>query len=163
VPVGKEIYKNASSNLSPVTLELGGKSPMIIAKDALLDQAVSGAITSMRFTRQGQSCTAASRIFVHQDIIDEFVEKMKEQVNALKIGDPLKEETDIGAIISKAQLERIKKYIKMGEETEGVTAHYCSQLPTEEGLSGGNWVRPVIFTGMKNDHQVCREIGRAHV
>ena len=80
VQTGKIVYKAAAEKLIPVTLELGGKSPMIVMEDADLDRAVAGAIAGMRFTRQGQSCTAASRIFVHDSLHDAFVERLKAKV-----------------------------------------------------------------------------------
>ena len=89
-----------------MTLELGGKSPMIVMGDADLDKAVAGAVIGMRFTRQGQSCTAASRIFVHEQLHDAFVDKLKAKVDAMKMGDPLDEATDIGTIISKPAIRQ---------------------------------------------------------
>ncbi|HKO07029.1 MAG TPA: aldehyde dehydrogenase family protein, partial [Alphaproteobacteria bacterium] len=103
VETGKIVYKTAAEKLIPVTLELGGKSPMIVMADADLDKAVEGAVIGMRFTRQGQSCTAASRIFVQDAIHDAFIDRLKAKVDAMKMGDPLDEATDIGTIISKQQ------------------------------------------------------------
>jgi len=88
VETGKIVYRTAAEKLIPVTLELGGKSPMIIMNDADLAKAVDGAVAGMRFTRQGQSCTAASRIFVHEAIHDTFVERLRGRVDAMKMGDP---------------------------------------------------------------------------
>jgi len=99
VETGKIVYKAAAEKLIPVTLELGGKSPMIVMEDADVDRAVAGAVAGMRFTRQGQSCTAASRIFVHDAIHDVFVERLKAKVDAMKMGDPLDEATDIGTVV----------------------------------------------------------------
>jgi acyl-CoA reductase-like NAD-dependent aldehyde dehydrogenase len=147
----------AAQKLIPVTLELGGKSPMIVMGDADLDKAVAGAVIGMRFTRQGQSCTAASRIFVHESIHDSFVDKLKGKVDAMKMGDPLDEKTDIGSIISKPQFDKVRSYIKLGEETPGAKAHRCSQMPSDAKLSHGYFVQPVIFTGVANDNRLCRE------
>jgi len=157
VETGKTIYKNSSEKLIPVTLELGGKSPMIVCEDVNLERVVDGALSSMRFTRQGQSCTAASRIFVHESIFDPFLDKFKEKLNALKIGDPMNLETDIGAVISPAQHQKILRYIEMGKSTSGATAHECSELPKDPKLSKGLFVQPVLFTGLPNSHQVCQE------
>ncbi len=157
VETGKLIYKNASEKLIPVTLELGGKSPMIVCEDVDLEKVVDGALASMRFTRQGQSCTAASRIFVHESLFDPFLARLKEKLNALKIGDPMDLETDIGAVISPAQHEKILSYIERGKTTLGATAHECSQLPHDPKLAKGLFVRPVLFTGLPNTHQVCQE------
>ncbi len=150
VETGKIVYRAAAEKLIPVTLELGGKSPMIVMGDADLDKAVAGAITGMRFTRQGQSCTAASRIFIHSSLHDAFLSKLKAKVDAMVMGDPLDEKTDIGAIISVPQFDKVKSYIALGE-VDG-TAHRCSALPTDPKLAKGLFVQPVIFTGVSNDH-----------
>jgi acyl-CoA reductase-like NAD-dependent aldehyde dehydrogenase len=157
VETGKIVYKTAAEKLIPVTLELGGKSPMIVMGDADLEKAVAGAIVGMRFTRQGQSCTAASRIFVHETIHDAFVEKLKAKVDAMKMGDPLDDATDIGSIISKPQFEKVRSYIKIGEESPGARALRCSAMPKEKKFEKGLFVQPVIFTGISNDNRVAKE------
>lgn len=156
VETGKIVYKTAAEKLIPVTLELGGKSPMIVCGDADLDQAIAGAIAGMRFTRQGQSCTASSRIFVHDSIHDAFVEKLKEKVNAMKMGDPLDESTDIGTIVSPQQLDRVQSYIAIGKEG-GATPHVCSAMPSDPKLTKGLYVQPHIFTGVKNSDRIAQE------
>jgi len=156
VETGKIVYKTAAEKLIPVTLELGGKSPMIVMGDADLDRAVAGAIVGMRFTRQGQSCTAASRIFVHESLHDAFVEKLKAKVDAMVMGDPLDEKTDIGTIISQPQFDKVKSYIKIGTD-QGGKANTCSAMPNDPKLKDGLFVQPVIFTGLKNDSRVARE------
>jgi aldehyde dehydrogenase (NAD+) len=157
VETGKLVYKMASDKLIPVTLELGGKSPMIVMGDADVDKAVDGAVIGMRFTRQGQSCTAASRIFVHDSIHDAFIGKLKAKVDAMKMGDPLDEATDIGSIISKQQFDKVRNYIKIGEEAPGAKALRCSAMPSDQKLAAGYFVQPVIFTGIANDNKLCRE------
>jgi acyl-CoA reductase-like NAD-dependent aldehyde dehydrogenase len=157
VETGKIVYKTAAEKLIPVTLELGGKSPMIVMGDADVEKAVAGAIVGMRFTRQGQSCTAASRIFVHETIHDAFVDKLKAKVDAMKMGDPLDEATDIGTIISKQQFEKVQSYIKLGEESPGAKAWRCSALPKDRKFEKGLFVQPVIFTGIANDNRVAKE------
>jgi aldehyde dehydrogenase (NAD+) len=157
VETGKIVYRAAADKLIPVTLELGGKSPMIVMGDADIDKAVAGAVIGMRFTRQGQSCTAASRIFVHESIHDAFLDKLKGKVDAMVMGDPLDEKTDIGAIISQPQFDKVQSYIKLGEAAPGGTANRCSAMPTDPKLAKGLFVQPVIFTGVSNDHRVCKE------
>ncbi len=157
VETGKIIYRTAAEKLIPVTLELGGKSPMIVMADADLDKAVAGAVTGMRFTRQGQSCTAASRIFVQEAAHDAFVDMLKAKVDAMKMGDPLDEATDIGAIISRPQYDKVMSYIRMGEETPGMRALRCSALPQDGKLKRGLFVQPVLFTGARNDSRIARE------
>ncbi len=156
VETGKIVYKTAAEKLIPVTLELGGKSPMIVCADADMEQAIAGAIAGMRFTRQGQSCTASSRIFVHDSIHDAFVAKLKEKVDAMKMGDPLDESTDIGTIVSPQQMDRVRSYIAIGTEG-GATAHVCSAMPTAEHLTKGLYVQPHIFTGVKNSDRIAQE------
>ena len=157
VETGRIIYRAAAEKLAPVTLELGGKSPMLVMPDADLDRAVAGAIGGMRFTRQGQSCTAASRMLVHRSLHDAFVDKMTTAVNAMVMGDPLDDATDIGTIISRGQYEKVLDYIAVGRDTPGATAHVCSQLPTDPALKDGFFVQPVVFTGIGNDARLCRE------
>jgi acyl-CoA reductase-like NAD-dependent aldehyde dehydrogenase len=157
VETGKIIYRAAAEKLIPVTLELGGKSPMIVMADADIDRAVGGAITGMRFTRQGQSCTAASRIFVHEKVVDEFVAKLKAKVDAMVMGDPLDEATDIGTIISVEQFDKVRRYIAIGEATPGAKALACSAMPKDAALSKGLFIRPVIFVGLTSDSPICRE------
>ena len=157
VETGKLIYAAAAAKLAPVTLELGGKSPMIVMADADLDKAVEGAVVAMRFTRQGQSCTAASRILVQDEIHDEFLSRLKRRVSQLKIGDPLEEATDIGTIVSRAQFDKVRGYIELGRSLPGALAHECCDLPVDVRLQGGYFVRPVIFSGLDNDSRLARE------
>jgi aldehyde dehydrogenase (NAD+) len=157
VETGKIIYKNSSEKLVPVTLELGGKSPMIVCEDIDVDKAAEGAMISMRFTRQGQSCTAASRIFVHEAIFDRFLAKMKERLDSLKIGDPMNLETDIGSVISLSQYKKILHYIEIGKNTPGAVAHVCSALPKDPKFANGLFVQPVLFTGLSNSSPLAQE------
>jgi acyl-CoA reductase-like NAD-dependent aldehyde dehydrogenase len=157
VATGRIVYRAAAEKLIPVTLELGGKSPMIVCEDADLDRAVAGAVAGMRFTRQGQSCTAASRIFVHEALHDEFVVRLQARLDQLKLGDPLEESTDVGTIVSRDQFDRVQSYIRIGEDTPGATAHFCSELPADDTLANGLFIRPVIFTGLPIDSRLAQE------
>lgn len=157
VETGKIVARAAAEKLIPVTLELGGKSPMIVFADCDFEKTVSGALTSMRFTRQGQSCTAASRIYVERPIFDRFVAAMKSAVDAMVMGDPLDEKTDIGTIVSEGQLEKVKGFIAEGTKTPGATAHICSAMPSDPALKKGLFIQPVIFTGLTKDSRLVRE------
>jgi aldehyde dehydrogenase (NAD+) len=157
VPTGKIVAHAAAEKLIPVTLELGGKSPMIVMADADLDRAVEGAVSGMRFTRQGQSCTAASRMLVHASILDEFVSRLKARVDRMVMGDPLDERTDIGTVISPQQFATVQRYIGLGKALPGAVAHECAQLPVDPRLQGGLYVRPVVFTGLSPDSAIVRE------
>jgi len=113
VETGRVIYKQAADRLISATLELGGKSPMVVLEDCDLDKAVEGAFASMRFTRAGQSCTAASRIYVHRNQIDAFRAALGARLDALVIGDPLDDATDCGPVATKLQMQRIQHYLDL--------------------------------------------------
>jgi len=155
--VGETIYQAAARKIIPVSLELGGKSAMIVFPDANLDKAVIGAISGMRFTRQGQSCTAASRIYVHESLYEAFLESLQTHLARLRIGDPLDEATDIGTIISQEQKDRIDAFLRTGEGTAGVQMIRCCALPEDSHLSAGLFMQPVILTGLDEDSPLMRE------
>ena len=157
VETGRIVYKAAAERLVPVTLELGGKSPMIIMADADLDLAVDGAIGGMRFTRQGQSCTAASRMLVQRPLVETFVARLRERVDAMVMGDPLDEATDIGTIVSPQQMQRVQHYLQLGKSLPGADFIECSALPTDPELKDGLYVRPTIFLGLDNNSQLARD------
>ena len=157
VETGRIVAKAASQKLIPVTLELGGKSPMIVFADCDFAKTVAGAITSMRFTRQGQSCTAASRIYVERPIFDAFVAEMEKAVNNMVMGDPLDEKTDIGTIISQGQFDKVQGFIDEGRKTPGAVALECSAMPSDPALKKGLFLRPVIFTGLDGNSRLVRE------
>ena len=157
VETGKIISRAAAEKLIPVTLELGGKSPMIVFADCDFEKTVAGALTSMRFTRQGQSCTAASRIFVQRPIFEKFVAEMAKRVDAMVMGDPLDEKTDIGTIISPGQFEKVKGFIAEGQATAGATGRACSAMPSDSALRKGLFIQPHIFTGLSKDSRLVRE------
>ena len=98
----------------PISLELGGKSPSIVLPDANEDWVLDGMVAAMRFSRQSQSCTAGSRLFLHRDIFDDFLEGLGRKVKALKIGDPLDEASDIGTIINEKQFKKVCGYVEEG-------------------------------------------------
>ncbi|MDB6177321.1 aldehyde dehydrogenase family protein [Paracoccus sp. Z330] len=155
--VGETIYKVGAARIIPVSLELGGKSPMIICEDADLDKAVAGAISGMRFTRQGQSCTAASRIYVHDSLIAPFMDQLGDALNRLVIGDPLDEATDIGTIINARQADTIKAYVAGAETTPGAKVIRFGTLPQDAGLSPDLFLQPTILTGLPDDHPCVME------
>ncbi len=157
VEVGRIVSKAAAEKLIPVTLELGGKSPMVVFADCDFEKTVMGAVTSMRFTRQGQSCTAASRIYVERPIYDRFVDALAAKVNAMVMGDPLDEATDIGTIISHDQFDKVAAFIDEGLATAGATGRACSAMPTDPALTKGLFIRPHIFTGLPNESRLVQE------
>jgi aldehyde dehydrogenase (NAD+) len=157
VPVGRIISVAAAKKLIPVTLELGGKSPMLVFADCDFESTVAGAVTSMRFTRQGQSCSAASRIYVERPIFARFVAALAERVDAMVMGDPMDERTDIGSLISVEAFERVTGFVAEGLATPGATGRACSRLPQDAALAEGLFVQPYIFTGLDSSSRLVRE------
>ena len=150
--VGKLIQKSLASSRKKYTLELGGKAANIIFDDAPIDQAVEGIINGI-FFNQGHVCCAGSRLFVQESVHDHVVAKLKDRMNTLIVGDPLDKNTDIGAINSRVQLEKINEYLQIGSD-EGA-AMWCSncELPS----NGGYWCRPTLFLGCSQSHRVVQE------
>ena len=141
----------------PVSLELGGKSPAIVFPDADDARTVDGVISGMRFTRQGQSCTAGSRLFLHRSIFESFLGKLAAKLETLRIGDPLDEATDMGAIINRKQFDRVCEYIEDGlGQQEGRVV--LGGLPPATGpLAQGYFVQPTVFADVRNDWRIARE------
>lgn len=149
--VGKIIQKAVAGTSKKVTLELGGKAANIIFEDAALDQAVEGIISGIYFN-QGHVCCAGSRLLVEESVHDLVVRKLTDRLHSLRLGDPLDKNTDVGAINSKEQLNRIEEMVRAGEE-EGAKLH---QVPCELP-SRGFWFRPSFFTGVAQSHRIARE------
>lgn len=155
--VGKSIMKAAADRIVPVSLELGGKSPSIIYPDADEDWVVDGTIAAMRFTRQSQSCTAGSRLFLHADIFDSFLGKLGEKTSKLKIGDPLDEATDMGAIINAKQFKKVCGYVEDGMKQPGAKMLFGGLPPKTGPLSQGYFAIPTVFAKDANDWRLARE------
>ena len=155
--VGRAIMRAASERLAPVSLELGGKSPSIVYEDADEDWVVDGIIASMRFTRQSQSCTAGSRLFLHARIFDVFLDKLVARLSALKIGDPLDETTDVGAIINERQFKKVCAYIEEGLTRPEVRLITGGLPPASGPLAKGYFALPTIFAADSNDWRFARE------
>jgi len=154
--VGKEVMRVAGDRIVPVSLELGGKSPAIVFPDSDSDRVADGVISGMRFTRQGQSCTAGSRLFLHESIYDSFMSRLTGKLAQMKVGDPLDEATDMGAIINRKQFDRVCSYIEDGLKTGAHTV--IGGLPPKEGpLASGYYVQPTIFEQGDNDWRITRE------
>jgi len=155
--VGKSIMRAASDRIAPVSLELGGKSPSIVFPDAHEDWVVDGIVTAMRFTRQSQSCTAGSRLFLHEDIFEPFLEKLADRAAALKMGDPLDEATDMGAIINRKQFDKVCGYIDEGLSIADARLVTGGPPATDGPLSEGYYAYPTIFADASNDWRLARE------
>jgi len=155
--VGKLVMRAASDRIVPVSLELGGKSPSIVFADANEDWVVDGIIAAMRFTRQSQSCTAGSRLFLHRDIFDAFLDALAKKVKALKLGDPLDEASDIGTIINEKQFKKVCGYVEEGLNRREARAVIGGLPPKEGPLSEGYYAIPTIFANAANDWRMARE------
>jgi len=149
--VGKFIMKTVAGTGKKYTLELGGKAANIIFEDAPLDQAVEGIITGI-FFNQGHVCCAGSRLFVQESVAETVISKLKNRMETLIVGDPLDKNTDIGAINSKAQLDKIKMYVDIGQKEGGEIFQSSCNLPKK-----GYWHAPSLFTGVSQSHRVVQE------
>ena len=149
--VGKLIMKSMAGTRKKYTLELGGKAANIIFEDAAIDQAVEGIINGI-FFNQGHVCCAGSRLFVQESVAETVISKLKDRMETLIVGDPLDKNTDIGAINSKMQLDKIKMYVDIGKN-EGGTIHQSScKLPKK-----GYWYAPTLFEDVSQSHRIVQE------
>jgi aldehyde dehydrogenase (NAD+) len=149
--VGRAIAKSTAGTGKKLTLELGGKAANIVFDDAPLDQAIEGIVNGI-FFNQGHVCCAGSRLLVQENVESEVVERLKERLQTLRLGDPLDKNTDIGAINSREQLDRIRALSKIGEE-EGATRWTAPcEIPAK-----GFWFAPTIFTGVETSHRIARD------
>ena len=155
--VGKLVMHAAAERIVPVSLELGGKSPAIVFPDSDDDVTVAGVVAGMRFTRQGQSCTAGSRLFLHESIHDSFLSKLTAKLAGLKVGDPMAEETDMGSIINQKQFDRVCNYINDGMGQAGSQVVLGGPPPTDGPLSEGYYVQPTIIDAVDNAWRIARE------
>jgi aldehyde dehydrogenase (NAD+) len=149
--VGKRIMNTLAGTSKTYTLELGGKGANIIFEDAPLDQAVEGIVNAI-FFNQGHVCCAGSRLFVQEGIADRVVQKLKDRLDTLIVGDPLDKNTDIGAINSKMQYDKIQEYLKIGLE-EGAEMYQPScSIPSK-----GYWCKPTLFTNVAQSSRIVQE------
>jgi aldehyde dehydrogenase (NAD+) len=149
--VGKSIQKAVAGTGKRLTLELGGKGANIVFEDAALDQAVEGIVNGI-FFNQGHVCCAGSRLLVQESVYDRLLRKLKDRISTLIVGDPLDKNTDVGAINSRAQLERIQYFVSKGLEEGGEIWSAPCELP-----KAGNWMAPTLFTGVSQSHQIVKE------
>lgn len=153
--VGRKIGISAAENLIPSTLELGGKSANIVFDDANLDKAIDGALLGILFN-QGQVCCAGSRLFVHENIYDEYLERLVARFEEVKVGNPLDPETQMGSQINKKQQEKILRYVDIAVQ-DGAKLLTGGKALTENGLDKGAFVQPTIIEETKNTSKVCQE------
>ncbi|CZR44730.1 putative aldehyde dehydrogenase [Fusarium proliferatum ET1] len=150
---GREVARLAASNLKEITIESGGKSPLLVFEDADLDQAVKWSHYGI-MANQGQICTATSRILVHEKVYPQFIELFRERVKSCKIGNPFDSDTFQGPQVSKAQYERVLSFIESGK-AEGATVALGGQRTTVNGK--GFYIEPTIFIDASDDMQIYRE------
>ena len=155
VSTGKLVAKMAADHVAQVNLELGGKSPQIIFPDARLDDAVEATMQGI-FSHAGQVCIAGSRLFLHRDIHDRFLEALVERIKSVRLGDILDEETQMGPLVSEEQLERVLNYIDIGKQ-EGAELLVGGERVRENGLENGYYVEPTVFTNVDNKMRIARE------
>jgi betaine-aldehyde dehydrogenase len=157
VEIGRSIQRAAAeSTVKTVSLELGGKNALSVFPDADLDLAVEGALRGMNFTWQGQSCGSTSRLLVHESIHREFADKLAAQVDALRSGLPSDEATDTGAIVHRAQFEKVLSYLDIGRE-EGAKVLAGGGRAEVEGLEEGMFVRPTVFDDVDPNGRLAQE------
>ena len=149
--VGKEIQRALAGTVKKLTLELGGKAANIIFDDAPLDQAVEGIINGIYFN-QGHVCCAGSRLLVQESIYEQVIAKLKRRMGTLRVGDPLDKNTDVGAINSREQLEKIKELVAAGEEEGAEIFQPECRLPEK-----GWWFAPTVFTNVAQSYRIAQE------
>jgi len=155
VGTGRKVMADAAPTLKTVTLELGGKSPLIIFDDADLDNAVSGALLA-NFYSAGEVCSNGTRVFVHARVMEAFLAKLKARTEAMVIGDPLDPATHVGALISQPHMEKVLGYIEKGK-AEGAHLLTGGHRVTTQDCAKGHFIAPTIFTNCTDDMTICQE------
>jgi betaine-aldehyde dehydrogenase len=155
VGTGKAVMSDASQSLKHVTLELGGKSPLIVFADAKIDNAVSGALLA-NFYSSGQVCSNGTRVFVHRSIKAEFLKRLIKRVDAMRVGDPMDPETQVGALVSEQHMHKVLSYIERGR-SEGARLLTGGSRVTTGALGRGFFVAPTVFDDCRDDMTIVRE------
>ncbi|GAA3603695.1 aldehyde dehydrogenase [Flavivirga amylovorans] len=154
-PVGQQIARNAAKNLTHVQLELGGKAPFIVFEDADIDAAVASALHS-RFDNCGQVCTCNERMYVHEAIYDVFMEKFIAATKALKVGDPMLDDTDMGPKVNKTEVEHMEHLVEVSVK-EGATIATGGKRPKGTVFEKGFWFEPTVLTNVTQDMTIVHE------
>ena len=152
---GKAVMHSAADNLTEVTMELGGKNPLIVFEDADLDAALRGAIEGM-FFNQGEACTSTSRLLLHASVHDRFLERFCAAAEGLIVGNGVEEATEIGPMVDRAQQERVLDYIEIGKQ-DGARIVAQGRIPDDPRLKNGFWVAPTVFAGVTETMRIARE------
>lgn len=151
VPTGRKVYAAAASQMKHVTMELGGKSPLVIFDDADLENSVSGAILA-NFYSTGQVCSNGTRVFVQSGILDNFLNRLTERLELAVIGDPQDERTNFGPMVSERQLDIVLSYIKKGKAEGARLITGGNRIPSD-----GYYVQPTVFADVTDDMSIARE------
>ncbi len=155
VPTGKAVMASAAGTLKHVTMELGGKSALLVFADADLDDAVSAAMLANFYT-QGEICTNGTRVMVERPVYEAFLEKAKARAEAIRIGDPMDPETQMGPLIHAQHIDKVMAYVEKGL-SEGARLITGGKRLTEGDLSRGNYMQPTIFADVLDEMTICRE------
>lgn len=155
VGTGKRVMAAAAESLKHVTLELGGKSPLIVFADADLHNAVSGALLANFFT-QGEICSNGTRVFVHGSVMQEFLDRLRQRVARMRIGDPLDPATDVGSLVSRDHMDKVLDYIGIGRDS-GAALVCGGQRYLADGCDRGCFVEPTVFAQCSDDMRVVQE------
>jgi betaine-aldehyde dehydrogenase len=159
IATGKKIFTGAATQLKHVTLELGGKSPLIIFEDADIHNAVSATMLANFYT-QGEICSNGTRVFVQRKIFNSFLKNLKERTERIRLGDPTDPDTQMGALISRSHLEKIVRFIDSGKSS-GATLLTGGFQPEKDfkgrDISSGNFLAPAIFTDCDDSMEICKE------
>jgi len=156
VEVGRQILRDAADGLKTVSLELGGKNPMIVFPDVDLDKAVASAFQGMNYSWQGQSCGSTSRLFLHADIHDTFLERLTERVQAIRMGMPTDDASEMGCLVSQRHFEKVMSYIEIGKQ-EGAKLVIGGGKPSKPELARGHFVEPTIFDQVNYKMRLAQE------
>jgi betaine-aldehyde dehydrogenase len=157
VRTGMAIQRSAAEvAVKSISLELGGKNPFIVFPDAPVEKVAEAAVLGMNFIWQGQSCSSTSRLFVHDSIYDEVVQRVVAKAEAIRIGDPFEWTTQMGAINSQAHLSKIENYVEIGN-AEGAQLVAGGKRPAGVGFQKGFWFQPTVFADVRQDMRIARE------
>lgn len=154
VATGKRIAKNAADNVTLVSLELGGKAPFIVMDDCDIDAAVEGAVFA-RFLNCGQVCICNERTYVHQSVAGEFIEKFIRRSQALRIGDPMMDDTELGPKVSRQELEKVERYVNEAKE-QGAKVVAGGGRPSGSQFEKGYWYQPTVLTEVRQEMPIMQ-------
>lgn len=155
VPTGAKVLAAAAQTIKSVTMELGGKSPILVFDDADLESAIGGAMLG-NFYSTGQICSNGTRVFVQRGVYDAFLERLKARTESIKLGDPLDPVTHLGPMVSMAQRDKVLGYIETGKR-EGARLVSGGGVPEMQGFENGAWIQPTVFADVTDDMTIARE------